>query len=160
MHVGQEIGRTLNIKCNVLKLFDFYKVMCPYEQLAIYIVSVRFICLSHVSPVMMAMNSSSLTATQHYICIFVLTHQSYGYIVVCRLKLLITDNLKVNLMYAFQSGFRFAHSTDIALTFLADKLRANMDEGLYTGMVLIDLQKAFDTVDYTILSKKTKRHRG
>ena len=56
-----------------------------------------------------------------------------------------------NLIYAFQSGFRSAHSTDTALTFLADKLRANMDEGLYTGMVLIDLQKAFDTVDYTIL---------
>ena len=59
-----------------------------------------------------------------------------------------------NLMYAFQSGFRSAHSTDTALNFLADKLRANMDEGLYTGMVLIDLQKAFDTVDYTILTKK------
>ena len=39
-----------------------------------------------------------------------------------------------NLIYAFQSGFRSAHSTDTALTFLADKLRANMDEGLYTGM--------------------------
>ena len=37
-----------------------------------------------------------------------------------------------------------AHSTDTALTFLADKLRANMD----------DLQKAFDTVDYTILTTK------
>ncbi len=64
-----------------------------------------------------------------------------------------------NLIYAFQSGFRSAHSTDTALTFLADTLRANMDEGLYTGMVLIDMQKAFDTVDYTILTKKTKRHR-
>ena len=59
-----------------------------------------------------------------------------------------------NLIYAFQSGFRSAHSTDTALTFLADKLRANMDEGLYTGIVLIDLQKAFDTVDYTILTTK------
>ena len=59
-----------------------------------------------------------------------------------------------NLIYAFQSGFRSVHSTDTALTFLADKLRANMDEGLYTGMVLIDLQKAFDTVDYTILTTK------
>ena len=64
-----------------------------------------------------------------------------------------------NLIDAFQSGFRSAHSTDTALTCLADKLRANIREGLYTGMVLIDIQKAFDTVDYTILTKKTKRHR-
>ena len=65
-----------------------------------------------------------------------------------------------NMIYAFQSGFRSANSTDTAFTFLPDKLRPNMDECLCTGMVLIDLQKAFDTVDYTILTKKTKRHRG
>ena len=59
-----------------------------------------------------------------------------------------------NPIYALQTGFRSAHSTDTALTFLADILRANMDEGLYTGIVLIDLQKAFETVDYTILTKK------
>ena len=63
-------------------------------------------------------------------------------------------------MYAFQSGFRSAHSNDTALTFLADKLRVNMDEGLYTGMELIYLQKAVDTVDYTFLTKKTKCQRG
>ena len=40
-----------------------------------------------------------------------------------------------NLIYASQSGFRSAHSTGTALTFLADELRANMDERLYTGMV-------------------------
>ena len=47
-----------------------------------------------------------------------------------------------NLIYAFQSGFQCAHSTDTALTFLADKLRANMDEGLYTGMVTVDYTRA------------------
>ena len=41
----------------------------------------------------------------------------------------------------------------IQLTFLADRLRANVDDGLCTGMILIYLQKAFDTVDYTILKK-------
>ena len=30
----------------------------------------------------------------------------------------------------------------------------NKDDGLYTGMAFIDLQKAFDMVDYTILIKK------
>ncbi len=62
---------------------------------------------------------------------------------------------QINLIYAFQSWFRSAHSTDTALTFLAYTFRANiLDECLYTGMVLIDLQKAFDTVDYTILTTK------
>ena len=29
-----------------------------------------------------------------------------------------------------------------------------MDTGLYTGMVMIDLQKAFGTVNYSLLSDK------
>lgn len=61
-----------------------------------------------------------------------------------------------NLLYEYQSGFRTGFSTDTALTYLGDKIRNNMDKGLYTGMVLIDLQKAFDTVDHHILDKKMK----
>ena len=65
----------------------------------------------------------------------------------------INDN---NLMYNFQSGFRAGYSTDTALSFLSDTIRLNMDAGLYTGVVLIDLQKAFDTVDHIILASKLK----
>ena len=42
-----------------------------------------------------------------------------------------------NLLYEFQSGFRQAFSTDTALTSLSDRVRLNMDDGLYTGVVLI-----------------------
>ena len=37
---------------------------------------------------------------------------------------------------------------------LTDNIRANIANGNYVGMVLLDLQKAFDTVDYDILCQK------
>ena len=37
-------------------------------------------------------------------------------------------------------------STESCLSFLTDKISKGFDSGLYTGMILIDLQKAFDTI--------------
>ena len=58
------------------------------------------------------------------------------------------------LLYEYQSGFRKSHSTDSCLTNLSDYIRVLISEGKYVGMVLLDLQKAFDTVDHDILCKK------
>ena len=54
----------------------------------------------------------------------------------------------------YQSGFRTNHPTNLCLSFLADKILKLFDKSLLTGMILIDLQKAFDTVNHAILLKK------
>ena len=65
------------------------------------------------------------------------------------------DYLKSNqLFYEFQSGFRKSYSTDTCLINLMDHIRNLTFKGQYVGMVLLDLQKAFDTVDHEILCNK------
>ena len=58
------------------------------------------------------------------------------------------------ILYNYQSGFRTNHSTDLCLSFLTDKILKGLDEGLLTGMILINLQKACDTINHEILLKK------
>jgi hypothetical protein len=59
-----------------------------------------------------------------------------------------------NLFYEYQSGFRNKFSTDTCLIDLTDYIRGEMKKGNLVGMVLIDLRKAFDTVDGDILIGK------
>jgi ribonuclease P/MRP protein subunit RPP40 len=54
-----------------------------------------------------------------------------------------------------RSGFRGGFSTDSCLFGLSDFIKGEMGKGNLIGMVLIDLQKAFDTVDHFILLEKS-----
>ena len=58
-----------------------------------------------------------------------------------------------NLSCTNQSGFRKKHYTDICLSYLNDEILKSFDKDLTTGMILIDLQKAFDTIDLTYFCK-------
>ena len=59
-----------------------------------------------------------------------------------------------DVLYKYQSGFRGNHSTDSCLSYLNDKILQGFDCGKITGMILIDLQKAFDTIDHKLLLEK------
>ena len=59
---------------------------------------------------------------------------------------------KKKLIYMYQSGFRTNHSTDLCLDIVA----TGMDKQIHTGMILVDLQKAFDTLDHGVLLEKMK----
>ena len=68
-----------------------------------------------------------------------------------QLEQFLVDN---NLLYEHQSGFRSSFSTDSCLIHLFDHIKTQSSRGLYTGMVMLDLQKAFDTVNHDILCNK------
>ena len=59
-----------------------------------------------------------------------------------------------NLQYNYQSGFHKNHSTDFCLYFFNDKILKSFDQGLITGMIVIDLQKQFDAIEHNILLQK------
>ena len=63
----------------------------------------------------------------------------------------LTEN---NVLCRYRSGFHKNHSTDTSLAYLTDKILTGFHFGLLTGMILIDLQKAFDTINHDILLRK------
>ena len=47
----------------------------------------------------------------------------------------------------YDPGLRTKHSTDLCLALLTDFFATDMDKQMHTGMILVDLHKAFYSLD-------------
>ena len=71
------------------------------------------------------------------------------------------EHLSQNLLLSkYQSGFRPKHSTMSALIQMCDHWLENMDNGMLNGVVFLDIRKAFDSIDHSILLKKMNEQFG
>ena len=67
-----------------------------------------------------------------------------------RLYKYLTDQ---KILHPQQFGFRKGHSTEHAIAQLVDQIYESFEDDNYTGGIFVDLSKAFDTVNHTILLK-------
>ena len=58
---------------------------------------------------------------------------------------------KFNVLYKYQFGFRKDHSTKVALIDSMDEIFKILDRKEYAVGIFLDLSKAFDTIDHSIL---------
>ena len=63
-----------------------------------------------------------------------------------------------DLISPHQFGFRKGYGTEYAIMDIQEKLLHNLEEGTNTCSVFLDLAKAFDSVDHTILLQKLYKY--
>ena len=61
-----------------------------------------------------------------------------------------------NILCNYQSPFRTNHSTNLCLSFLTYKILKGFDEGLLSGIILVNLPKAFGTINHEIIFQKIR----
>ena len=65
---------------------------------------------------------------------------------------------KHSILSPTQYGFRPESSTEFAILDIVSSCYENINEKLFTGLIMIDLKKAFDSVTHSILLQKLEHY--
>ena len=102
--------------------------------------------------------AKSLRKVLHKIKTIIGQYQSYPFSVKYLRKLCINASTVYlechNILYSLEFGFRQKCSTNHALISIAESIRCSVDNKEFGCGIVIDLKKAFDTVNHSILLLK------
>ena len=76
----------------------------------------------------------------------------------CAMNQIIAHFERYNLLYKHQYGFRPNHSTVHAILNFCNNVHSALDDDSFNLAVFIDLKKAFDTVDFSVLLAKLEHY--